>query len=244
MFRLFAKAQKIECEADGKTWKPFKGLDLTKLLKSVTLEVAGVEVTVSKLRAAAETHCSVIEGKDQNEINKIQESLNYVEGHSQKIATDHYKLNQANKMSNAWHDYVDSLFDPQGKTSSRKDLCRKNIDERICHKMNKLHADWKQSVQKELKRRRRGGQEVEEYERKKRVKWSAEEDAELLDQVDCCGEGEWTKILKNSKILQNRYKSSHSSKLHGRRKRYHLSTHDVFIFIFLCFFANLKRIML
>ncbi|KAL7462416.1 hypothetical protein ACHAXS_002791 [Conticribra weissflogii] len=94
--------------------------------------------------------------------------------------------------------------------------------------MNKLHADWKQSVQKELKRRRRGGQEVEEYERKKRVKWSAEEDAELLDQVDCCGEGEWTKILKNSKILQNRYKSSHSKNhaLESLRNHYNNITKD------------------
>lgn len=209
MFELFARAQKIEWGVDGKSWEPFEGLDLTEILKGITLNVAGVEVTVSKLRVAAETHCSVIEGKEQYDIRKIQESLNYVEGHSAKIAKDHYRLNEATTMPNAWHDYADSLLDPQGRSFSWEDLRRKKIDEVIRQKMNKLHMDWEKSLKRELKHC------VAENmnERKKRIKWSEEEEAELMDQVDVYGKGKWKTILKNSTILQKRYKSSPSGKL-------------------------------
>lgn len=51
----------------NESYLPFEGMDITKILKSVTIDMTGVAVTVTGLRSAAESHVDMIsfeEGRD------------------------------------------------------------------------------------------------------------------------------------------------------------------------------------
>ena len=197
------------------TWKPFEGIDMTQILKSVTHHMTGVSVTVTDLRSAAESHVDIIGYDCSKQSENIQKALSYAEGHSENIAKMFYKRNGSSTIMKAWTAYVNKLMNFQDDEAV-DDVS--GIDQEIQDSINKSQEQWVKEVQQKLWRiqsaANHGEDEVEHIKtisvagsspRKRRKEWSTEEDEELRKKVQLYGEGNWKVILEKSEVLRRRY---------------------------------------
>ncbi|KAL7543530.1 hypothetical protein ACHAXR_012842 [Thalassiosira sp. AJA248-18] len=179
------------------SWQPFKGMKITNIIKTTTLNMTGIGVTVTGLRCAAESHVDVLD----YDCTKIQRALSYVEGHSDRIAKMFYKRNGSSTIMKAWTKYVDKLMNRE----SDDDVSA--VDQKIINSISSSQKHWINEVQHKIWRIHNRRQVPSGY-RKRRVDWSAEEDEELRERIGIHGDGNWKDIFDCSPILKKRYQGT------------------------------------
>ncbi|KAL7551550.1 hypothetical protein ACHAWF_014737 [Thalassiosira exigua] len=191
--------------ADADAWHPFKDKDVTSMLKATTFEMTGVGVTVTDLRSAAESHVDILRSDGRNYADDMQKALSHAEGHSLRMAQQFYKRNGSETIMRAWTSYVDRLLNIR---SANRDS--NSMDKIIMQKIKKSQEQWVKEVQKRIWNAQKpvNDNSVHPEVRKKRAKWTVEQDNELKKGIRIYGEGNWKQIYENSEILQERYKGS------------------------------------
>lgn len=206
MFELLWKTKHSQDDdwAEASTWQPFKGMDTGRILKATTLDIAGVEVNNKSLRIAAESYA------DQVGSAGVQDSLNFVEGHTKRVANEYYRRNGSAAKMAPWGTHIEGLINSKD-SPDEIDGVDTTLDERIEKTMDVSQQEWKKRI----------AQKIQDLIAKDRLKsqpwkaftwWSVEEDAELRRLVRIYGESSWKDIYENSVILQKRYETSRSGK--------------------------------
>lgn len=203
IFQLLWKTTKSQ---DGKsstptnTWQPFKHVDGTKILKETTEDIAGVAMTITNLRTAAETHAEQYAGED------VKNALAFAQGHSNRIANQHYRRNSSATKIAPWANHIEKFL--SNEDSSCEDTRFQGVlDRKIEEDMKKSQKEWEAKMKKKI-------HDITEDDRRSklpkylnpRLWWSKEEDAELTRLVKHHGK-QWDEIYDNSLILQQRYKA-------------------------------------
>lgn len=179
------------------TWQPFKHVDGTKILKETTDDIAGVAMTVTNLRTAAETHAEQYASED------VKNALAFAEGHSNRIANQHYRRNSSATKIAPWEKHVEKFL--SNEDFSCEESVQSMLDKKIEEEMKKSQNKWEAKMKKKI-------HDIIEEDRRSKLpkcvnpRWSEEEDAELTRLVKHHGK-QWDKIYDDSLILQQRYKA-------------------------------------
>ena len=191
--------------AETNTWQPFKEIDPTKILKEITLDIAGVPVNVRSLRIAAESYAAQYASED------VQNALTFAEGHTNRVANEHYRRNGSATKIAPWESHIETLLN-NNDFSSEDVRFQRRLDKKIENKMKRSQQEWKLRIKKkiddltEADRRSKLPKFSGVRKKKSEYHWSDEEDAELKRLVKRHGK-HWREIYDDSVLLQKRYET-------------------------------------
>lgn len=210
MFRLLWQTTELHEDDDDptvtKTWQPFKRINVAKLLKDTTLDIAGVPVTIKSLRTAAESYAAQYGSED------VQSALNYAEGHTNRIANEYYRRHGSAAKMAPWESHIERLLNNQDSPDDDNARFESILDKKIEKRMKRSQEKWKNTIKQKI-------HDLTVTDEKKQLrkmihipKWSLEEDAELKRLTRCHGEGCWKEILEDSVLIKKRYETVQSGK--------------------------------
>lgn len=188
-------------ESTRMSWKPFEMIDVTKVLKAVTLDIAGVPMTIMDIRTVAESHVDVSSDP------VVKRGLSFAQGHTERTAKEYYRRNGSTTLMDPWSSHVEGMIygrntiDNSGDDDDNDD----EVGEKIEKRMEESQKRWKTMVLKEINDFQ-VEDEVPAINPKRTAHWSKEEDKELLKMVKQFGAFNWRAILKSSSLLRRRYK--------------------------------------
>ena len=205
MFKLLWKFRVQSQDGDSAVtdkWQPFKGVNTTKVLKETALDIAGIPVTITSLRMAAESHV------EQSASEAVQNALTFAEGHTNRIANERYRRNSSEKKIKPWENHIESLLD-NPDFSCEDALFQRALDKKIEEKMKRSQQQWEMMIDKKVRDLAEADRRSKLPNRvgRERTKWSNEEDAELKRLVRRHG-SRWKEIYDDSVLLQKRYDSN------------------------------------
>lgn len=210
MFQLLRQTTELHEDDDDPTvtkiWQPFKRINVAKLLKDTTLDIAGVPVTISSLRTAAESYAAQYVSED------VQSALNYAEGHTNRVANEYYRRHSSASKIAPWESHIERLLNNQDSPDDDKAHFESRLDKKIEKRMKRSQEKWKNTIKKKIR-------DLAVAEKKKQLrkmihipKWSLEEDAELKSLTRCHGVGCWKEVLDDSVLIKKRYEFVPSGK--------------------------------
>jgi len=215
MFRLLWQTTQLHEDDDDpmvtKTWQPFKRINVAKILKDTTVDIAGVPVTISSLRIAAESYAAQYGSED------VQSALNFTEGHTNRVANEYYRRNSSAAKMAPWESRIERLLDNQDSSDDRAHF-ESILDKKIEKRMKRSQQKWKNTIKQkvhDLTVADKKKQQMKMKQQRKMVrisKWSAEEDAELRSLAMHHGEGCWKEMLEDSVLIKKRYETIKSGK--------------------------------
>lgn len=210
MFRLLWQTTELHEDDDDptvtKTWQPFKRINAAKLLRDTTLDIAGVPVTISSLRTAAESYAAQYGSED------VQSALNFAEGHTNRVANEYYRRHGSAAKMAPWESHIERLLNNQDSPDDDNAHFESRLDEKIEKRMKRSQERWKNTINQKI-------HDLNVAEKKKQLRkmvkilhWSVEEDAELRSLTRYHGEGYWKEILEDSVLIKKRYETVPSGK--------------------------------
>lgn len=188
-------------ESTTMSWKPFEMIDVTKVLKAVTLDIAGVSMTIMDIRTVAESHVDVSSDP------VVKRGLSFAQGHTERTAKEYYRRNGSTTLMDPWSSHVEGMIYGRNTIDNSDDDDNNDdeVGEKIEKRMEESQKRWKKMVLKEINEFE-VEDEVPAINPKRTARWSKEEDEELLRMVKQLGAFNWRVILKSSSLLRRRYK--------------------------------------